>query len=134
MGQYDEFSDAAWSEMEDEADRLTEENRCQLEQRAKTDRETAIESMAVRLQLMSHREIAEILWREREHELNDPELAKATRLDGRAAINETELARLFADAASDYADDNAERVTVEDVADAAIEAAAEAEYEPELQS
>jgi hypothetical protein len=106
-----ELSDAAWSRLEDKADRLTEQNRAELEYLAQTDRAHGIDALAELLANTDPRETAELLWDERQHELADESL----KLFG--TVDRTPLARLIRDAAKQYAQDGAEKVRAEDLLD-----------------
>ena len=131
MNHYDRFSERAWEQMEDEADRLTEANRIELERRIPLDRASLKQAWTAYLESpsVSMRDIAELLVSEREYEKE--QLGDAVRLDGLKSADHTELARWERDAVKFHAAELAERVTVEDVADVALEAEAEAHAEPE---
>lgn len=114
-------TDERWERLENEAERLTEQNRTELAERATKERELAIEAMTTLVESMNARSIAEILWEEREYELQD--------VDSFAPgyVERTDLASLFAEAAKQYASDNAERVSAEELDIAEHACAADAE-------
>lgn len=105
-----------WSDLSDEADRLTEANRAEAEHQALTDRETGIAAMEAFLENQSMHDIAALLWDERQHEIEE---LKSVQFPGVA--DRTQLARWFKDAAKQYAEDTAERVDADDLADRAAE-------------
>lgn len=113
--------DEQWERLEEEAERLTEQNRIELQAKAQKDRETAIEAMEAYLENVHLRDVAILLWDERKDELSD---LNRSIIPGQ--LYHTELARWFSAAAEQYARDNAEKVYAQTLLNAEQDSAADA--------
>lgn len=113
--------DASWERRDEEAELRTQQNRIEFAKQAATNRDQALYALESFIENMTARQIAEILWREREMEMQDPDL--------KDCVDRTDLARLVNDAITEYAIDTAPVVTAEDIYRAECEQMADEQRE-----